>query len=134
MSGDYFAAKMDDMHERDHQREATDAASVKSDVHPFIKWLDKNCDHKSHHAGKVPMDNGKFYEGDNWHFVIEDHEDGETPAIVVTVGCEPESDYMDVRIENRDEMGDLEAQVGIGLFDEIESLETLLRVLVKENR
>ncbi len=103
-------------------------------IQPIAVWLDKNCDHKTHLVSPLPMDNGKHYECDHWHFVIEDHEDGETPAIVVTVGYEPKSDYMDVRIENRDEMGNMEAQVGIGLFDEIESLETLLRVLVKENR
>jgi len=103
-------------------------------IQPFAQWLDKNCDHKTHFVAMLPMDNGEYFEGDYWHFVIEDHEDGETPAIVVTVGHEPKSDYLEVRIENRDEMGNMEAQVGIGLFDEIGSLETLLRVLVKENR
>lgn len=101
----------------------------------FDSWLDKNCDYKTHFVGAVPMEIcGKYYEGDHWHFVIEDHDDGETPAIVVTVGHEPESDYLEVRIENRDEMGNLEVQVGIGLFDEIKSLEALLQILVKENR
>lgn len=100
----------------------------------FSEWLDKNCDEKVRLRAKIPMDNGKYYECDKWNFVIEDHEDGETPALMIVVGNEPRTDYMDVEIQSFNEDGSKLCQIGLGLFDRIESLETLIKVLVKENR
>ena len=100
----------------------------------FAEWLNRNCDDKVRLVAKVPMDNGTFHECDKWNFVIEDHDDGETPALMVVVGNEPRADYMDVEIQSFSEDGSKLCQIGLGLFDSTESLETLLKVLVKENR
>ena len=102
----------------------------------FAEWLDRNCDHKKHHVGPKPLPqfDNKPYECDFWYFVIDDFENTETPAIMLRVGHEPRSDYMEVVLENLDDCGIVDGSAFMGLFTSIESLETVIRILVKINR
>ena len=106
---------------------------------PFAAWLDKNCDFKRHYVGPtvgpVPRPElGEPYECDHWYFVIDDHDDGETPGIVVKVGHEERSDYMGVEIENWNDFGEPDGWCFLGLFRDTEDLETVLKVLTRVNR
>ena len=103
---------------------------------PFAAWLDKNCDLKRHHIGPValPENGGKPYECDYWYFVIDDQDDGETPAIAFKVSHEDRSGYMGVEIENYFENGTVEATCFVGLLTSVEDLESVLKVLVRANR
>lgn len=100
--------------------------------HIYSEWLDANCDFKRHHTGPVPLPElgGKHYECDYWYFVIDRFENTDTPAIVVKVGHEPISDYMEVNVENNQEDGTVDGQAFLGLFPTcmlLSKLVTLLR-------
>ena len=103
---------------------------------PFELWLNKHSDFKRRHIGpeRLPELGGQRYECDHWYFVIEDHDDGKTPAMAIKVGHEERSDYMGVEVENYQESGEVEASCFLGLFTSILDLDLLLKVLTKVNR
>ena len=102
----------------------------------FRAWLDLNCDLKKHHIGPKPLPqlDGKPYECDYWYFVIDDFDGTEIPAIALRVGHELRSGYLEVTLENMDDSGNIDGSAFVGLFPDIESFESLTRLLVKINR